>query len=60
MDNDPKHRIRGYPYFGKMPTARQGLVVAVLFVVLMLIGIFLQQTGLWPESWSSSFDGTGE
>ncbi|WP_419909968.1 hypothetical protein [Hoeflea sp.] len=59
MDNkDP--RIIGYHHFRRLPKARHAFAIAVLFVILMLIAIFLQQAGIWPESWNSSFDGTGE
>ncbi|WP_136659435.1 hypothetical protein [Nitratireductor sp. XY-223] len=60
MKDDGKTRIIGYHHFRKLPTARHGLAIAVLFVVLILIAVFLQQAGFWPESWNSSFDGTGE
>ena len=60
MDDDPKHKISGYHHFRRLPTGRQALIVAVLFVVLLMIGWTTKQAGLWPEGWNSTFDGTGE
>ncbi|MEX3007287.1 hypothetical protein [Hoeflea sp. TYP-13] len=58
--DDPKHKIRGYRRFQKWPTGRQALIVGVLFIILLLIGVITQALGLWPESWNTTFDGTGE
>jgi len=60
MDRDPKHRIRGNHNFSGLPSMRQAVIVAVLIVILFVFATMLQQSGLWPDSWSATFDGTTE
>ncbi len=59
-DQDPKHRIRGNHGFRQLPTLRQAVIVAVLIVVLFVFATMLQQSGLWPDRWNATIDGTTE
>ena len=57
---DPEHRIRGNHDFGRLPSMRHAVVVAVLIAVFFVFATTIQQSGLWPDGWNATFDGTTE